>query len=247
MNWEVLHYCGEALWVFTLWGITLGESVAHVEKNTINKKKFQYFVSSVWELCRTIIWPFLVSRNAAVKNTKALQSSEFTRVGDVPTRSGEEKNSNRKIQDVHYQNCLLPKRKYLNVIYMWLGVDLRRQSGFCMWAMRQERYWATFLLGQGLSLLLLLISLVLLTGGWRGNWVGQEAGGDVRGRVFILSFVLLNRFVISSEMIVLRNSLDAHIETVTRERKRGSSHCGLCQTVHGSDQGGRVSLIHREV
>lgn len=38
------------------------------------------------------------------------------------------------------------------------------------------------------------------------------------------------------------NSLDAHIETVTWERKRVSYHCGLCQTARRSDQ--REDLSH---
>lgn len=42
--------------------------------------------------------------------------------------SGQKKKTTHQIQDVHYQNWLLPVRKYLNVIYMWCGVDLRRQS-----------------------------------------------------------------------------------------------------------------------
>lgn len=59
-------------------------------------------------------------------------------------------------REVWYWNFLLPEDKYLNVICMW-KFTRGGNHGFCMWAMRQWRHCRTFLSGQHLSLLLILL------------------------------------------------------------------------------------------
>lgn len=132
------------------------------------------------------------------QNTKTLLSSHVS----VMYRHVH-KNRKTKNQEVRNPNWLLPERKYLNAICMWLGVDLRRQS-----RVLHVSYEATEIL-QNIPVGARLISAAAylavpadrrLEGGLGGTGVG----GYMRGRVFILSFVLLNRFTISSEIIVLR-------------------------------------------
>lgn len=154
-------------------------------------------MSGALRLCGTVIWLFTVSQIAA-QNTKTLLSSHVS-----VTDRHVHKNRKTKNQEVRNPNWLLPERKYLNVICMWLGVDLRRQS-----RVLHVSYEATEIL-QNIPVGARLISAaaylaVAADRRLEGGLGGTGAGGYMRGRVFILSFVLLNRFTISSEIIVLR-------------------------------------------